>query len=288
MITLNEKNALRFYQGDIVHYDAESVDDSRYQTAFYQTRGAYQILNMLLYPGIENERTRICLEKKKIPIQLLGNMKELLEVYKNIFSLMCKCSFQHKNMEHIHVYRKDRIQSMEMIRCHQTVSFLSCSMRDEIDNYFFKNKAGILLLELEISNGIPFVNVNEVLSESVFQEQEEILLPPFVQFNEQEMELTEKECMYRDINQEPPKAKYLLKPVPLQIPETVLTDEFYDENSDMQGILQEDHIINAQAVLTKLTTGEIISEDEEERYCKWKQSVQREVRRLLYNSGRNL
>lgn len=211
IITSQEINSLRFYQGDISHYIINNIEEyNKYNSQFYQTKGAYHILNMLLYPGIENEKVRICHENKKVPLYLLNNIEELLVVYKNIFNLMCKYSCSNEKHGIIHAFRKDRVQSMEMFDNNYLYAITSCSLKDESEDYFLK-KDGILLLEFDIPTSVPFVILNDVLGVNLFQYQEELLLPPFLSFSKFKLDLTQKEWEYRDINNSHPKAKYLLK-----------------------------------------------------------------------------
>ena len=64
--TVEERNALRFYQGVIDQY--EETEDIAVHQRFYQTKRAYNLLNVLMYPGIENEIARFYKEKKHCSI----------------------------------------------------------------------------------------------------------------------------------------------------------------------------------------------------------------------------
>lgn len=267
MILTTEKNSLRFYQGDIDNYEMPTeMDKIKYSTSFYKTEKAYNLLNMLLYPGMDNEYARIWQEGKKIPISLLRNMEELLAVYENIFSLMCKSSLVDQNKK-FYVYRKDRIQSREMVEAGYTFGFTSCSLIDESDPYFIKKKAGILLLEVVIPGHIPHICVNEILGKNKFSAQEEVLLPPFVHFEREQMDFTEKEQLYRDINNEVPKAKYLLKMSHMDLEEQKGILEKIVKNAEM-----------AEDILDHFEQDYTITQEEYSCYCQWKAEIYTYVR----------
>lgn len=267
MILTTEKNSLRFYQGDIDNYEMPTeMDKIKYSMSFYKTEKAYNLLNMLLYPGMDNEYARIWQEGKKIPIPLLRNMEELLAVYENIFSLMCKSSLVDQN-KMFYVYRKDRIQSMKMLEAGYTFGFTSCSLTDESDPYFIKMKAGILLLEAVMPGYIPHICVNEILGNNKFSAQEEVLLPPFVHFEKEQMDFTEKEQLYRDINNEVPKAKYLLKMSHMDLEEQKGILEKIVKNAEM-----------AEDILYHFEQDYKITQEEYCCYCQWKAEICNYVR----------
>lgn len=267
MISTTEKNSLCFYQGDINNYEVSTeLEKIKYATPFYKTEKAYNLLNMLLYPGMNNEYARICLEGKKIPISLLRSMEEILFVYENIFSLMCKNSLVHEDKK-FYVYRKDRIQSMEMLEVGYTFGFTSCSLTDESNPYFIKKKAGILLLELEIPGYIPHVCVNEIVGKNKFFSQEEVLLPPFVCFEKEQRDFTASELLYRDINNEAPKAKYLLKMSHMNIEEQIGSLEKILNNAEM-----------AEDILRHFEQEHEITPEEKNCYCQWKVEIRNYIR----------
>ena len=266
--SVGERNCLRFYQGTVESYEINTEQEQiKYTSSSYTTRKAYELLNMLLYPGINNEYTRICSEKRKIPYFLLRNMEEVLYVYENIFSLMCKNTGIHRQDE-FYLYRKDRMQSMEMVDAGCTFGFTSCSLEDDADEYFMRKKDGILLLEFVVPDGIPYVDVNEVLRENRFSSQKEILLPPFVRFQKKSCPFTEKELAYKDMNHESPKAKYLLKVVDMYLNKEAGSREAIFAGAAM-----------AENVLRNMEKGKTLSQQEQEDYCEWKTNLCRCVRK---------
>lgn len=286
MINTTEFNSLIFYQGDVNNYKVTcEAEENAYNSKFYKTKQAYNILNTLLYPGIENEITRICKEKKNVPIELLLSIEEILNVYENIFSLMCKYSLSRISGEKIYAFRKDRIQSMEIIDRGYSMSFSSCSLEDTCDEYFLK-KDGILLLEFDISNNLPFVLLNDIIKNSCFEYEKEVLLPPFITFEKTPLKLTDKEMDYKDINGFPPKEKYLIK---------VNGIIFDDSNKSIDidfNISSIEEISNgakrAVEILCKLKAEKQISEEDKKFYINWKKILQAYVYKRFESIYKNL
>lgn len=280
MLSNEELNSLIFYQGDVYNYIVKNESEkNKYTSNFYKTKHAYHILNMLLYPGMDNEIIRICNEKKNIPIDLLNSMSEILIVYNNIFSSMCKYSLSKKESKSTHAFRKDRMQSLAVLNQGYTTSFSSCSLEDLYEEYFLK-KDGILLLEFEIYNTIPQIVLNDVIPNSSFEYQNEILLAPFATFEKVPLELTEKEKLYKDINKLPPKAKFLVNVNGTLFEEK--RDNFYpDITVNIKDV--EEGGKRAANILKKLKIENKLTESEKSFYIKWKSELQSLVYKMFKN-----
>lgn len=271
MSTLQQRNSLRFYQGSIHEYEVLTEKErQKYTSSFYIQKEAYNVLNMLLCPGMNSEYARIVQEKKKLPITILQWTEEILHIYEDIFEIMCE--FWKKGTKSQYAYRIDRMQSMEMLEAGYTFGFTSCSLNKEsgAKDKHLRKKAGLLLLEWSIPTGIPYVLLNEVLGRNEFDYQNELLIPPFATFqNKGELPFTKKELRYQDANEEPPKAKYHL--------EITGMDLSSGENSG-KNILGEQECDFALGILKKLQTDIPVSEEEKERYCTWKCMLQSKVK----------
>lgn len=90
MSTAQQGNSLRFYQGSINEYEMNTVEDSKkYMSSFYAKKSAYNVLNMLLCPGVDSEYTRIVLEKKNgFRLEYWKILKKFY-AYMRIFLLLC-------------------------------------------------------------------------------------------------------------------------------------------------------------------------------------------------------
>lgn len=156
-ITQEELRSLLYYQGAVEKIQLNSSELELRK--FYSINNAYETINMLLFPGIENEKSRLWTEKRRIDEQILDNMDELLNVYGNLYSLMCKYT-QYKS-EHrqdeatIFTYRDDRRHTYVCMENGENPSFLSTSKvmdrEPPVDgsvNYFQK-KDGLVLMDIE-------------------------------------------------------------------------------------------------------------------------------------------
>ena len=267
MSKAEEKNSLRFYQGDTEHYEVE--ERASFNWPFYETKRAYNLLNVLMCQGMGSEYARFFKEAKKIPYHLVDHLDEIIKVYKDIFSLMCKsmkCSG-----EKIHLYRAERMRAMEMVEAGHTYSFTSCSMVDTSEEYLTK-KDGILLLEWDMPLSVPHVVVNSVLGENKFAYQEEILIPSFITFEAKEKTFTESELQYKDINGEPPKAKYNL----------IVSDTWeYSEKASVNLVELKDGCEQVKAVLKKVKEEGNVFPEAVEFYCSWKKNFQTLIKTMF-------
>lgn len=279
-ITRQERNSILFYQGAVEYI---SLNSSEYCLKnFYQAPNAYEGMNTLLFPGISNEESRIREEKREIPSVLLDNVPELLKVYCNLYTAMCKYTYCRAQKGSLYTYRSDRINTLMFLQQGKTVSFLSTSL-ENTGNSDFHKKSGILLLEIEAPDSVVHLDVNEVLGrESAYPDEREILFPPFLQLDLESLDLTEAEKQYRDMNNEMPKAKYKMV--------------IRDNDSEAQGsacvcvdlrklygeILEQESIDMAKKVWEDLSKGETLQEDAVKQYQKWKKKIQLYLERRFF------
>ena len=271
MSTAEQRHSLRLYQGSINEYEMNTVEDSKkYMSSFYAKKSAYNVLNMLLCPGVDSEYTRIVLEKKRIPFGILEDIEEILCIYEDIFAVMCE--ERQKGTKNQYVYRVDRMQSMEMLTAGYTFGFTSCSSNQEsgTEDAQLRKKDGILLLEWKVPSGVPYVLMNNVLGRNAFCYQNELLIPPFTTFrNNGRIPLTMKEMEYQDINGQPPKAKYQLEVTGMNLEH---------DREDIKVISEKNEIGFVIGVLEKMERGIDISEEEKKKYSIWKTRLQSVVK----------
>lgn len=280
MSTARQRNSLRFYQGDVQNYEVTTKEEGeKYQSAFYQTKKSYNILNMLLQPGMDSEYARVVREKKDLPLEILRQIEEILKIYDDIFAIMCeerRVRQECKTEESYHVYRVDRMQAMEMVRAGHTFGFTSCSLNPESgkQDQALREKDGLLLLEWEIPAKIPCVLLNQVLGRNRYEYQNELLLPPFIQFeNKGELPFTRAELEYRDVREEPPKAKF-----GLQVKGMCLRKE----SVKCGGILEREKMESVLSILENLRRYSSVSVEEKERYCTWKDGLRQMVKNRFW------
>lgn len=271
-ITQSEKNSLLYYQGTIDRIRPDS--SGSHPEKFYQVPDAYEVINTLLFPGIENEKARI-MEGRTLHEELLDYMPELLQVYCNIYSAMCKYTFGLSGKDRLYTWRKDRMNTLGFLQAGCNPCFLSTSLTEEISPYYRK-KAGILLLEIEAPAWVEHLDMNKALGDSsAYPEEDEILFAPFLHFELEELKLNEKEKDFQDINGEAPKGKYLLHISGSTIEAEKKKDSgfrdslrrLYDE------IMEPEAIENAKKVLRLLQSGEPPQETAVGRYDNWKRTI---------------
>lgn len=273
VISENEKRSILFYQGgtrNIILQESE-----RHLKSFYEIDNAYEVINTLLFSGIENERVRISEENRKLNPILLDNMAELLKEYCNIYSAMCKYTYWENNNDDYYLYRKDRMNTLQFLENGYTTCFFSTSFTREIKEYFHQ-KAGLLLLELEVPSTVEHLNVNEVLGDlSIHPDEEEILLSPFLCLHKESMELTKEETLFKDKNGEKPKAKYKIYikgssvyEKPMTVYNFVLSERLYKK------IINTQAIENAKLLWKDLEQGNQLNLGMVTEYKEWKENIQ--------------
>lgn len=270
--TKEEINSILFYQGAVKQIELNNTED--YLREFYQIGNAYEAFNMLLFPGITNEECRIRDEQRKIPTIILDYMPEIMNVYCALYSAMCKYSYCQVTGENLFTYRSDRMNSVQFLRKGRTYSFLSTSLKKEGDEYF-REKNGIALLEIAAPGSVINLNVNEVLGEkSIYPDEQEILFPPFLQIDIEEIDLTDEEKQYRDINNEMPKAKFKVIIKDSDIDDGNINLESVDLQRLYGEILEQKYIETAKKVWEGLFRKEILQDDVIQKYQEWKEKIQ--------------
>ena len=267
-LSQNEINSILFYQGAVNNISLPEEKNDRVE--FYQVNNAYEILNVLLFPGFENEKTRFIVENRKVNLVLLDHIPELVHIYLDIYSAMCKFTMSCGE-RHLYTYRQDRINTFSYIEMGEIPSFVSTSLIKNVNSIFCK-KAGILLLEFLTDGDFVYLNMNEILGKlSLYPDEQEILFPPFLNVEYKEVQMTDEELRWQDLKGNPPEKKLLVK---------VKGDnkKRVEKAPELARILQKEEIENVKNVFAKLICNENPSEKEEKRYLEWKGMLQRYLR----------
>lgn len=275
-ITREEKDCIMYYQGGgkNVRLSAEN----QFLRGFYDAADSYMVMNALLMPGISNERARLKDEKKKFAFAIIEHMDELIKVYCNLYSAMCKYTAFYEYKPGNYTYRIDRMNTLEFLKQGQMFSFMSTSV-DKEENSAFCNKDGILLLEIDGAADVEHVDVNAVLGEeSKYPHENEILYAPFALVDRERMELTENEKKYRDMHGEAPKAKYLLRMKLSSIVEREGKMDSDELECLYEKIVDPDFLNVAKLVWETFMCGEEPDADMAERYTEWKDKLQIYIR----------
>lgn len=205
-INKSEMISLLFYQN--ASLTSEEIATKSGVEKFYEVSNAYEGLNMLLFPGVENEKSRLIAESRRVDTILLDYVDELLRVYDDLYSAMCKYTYVCDKGIVLHTWRYDRQQSMSTLANGENASFFSTSGVRKTDDYF-KKKKGLLILEIESSPYTLHVSINDVLGErSKYPDEKEILFPPYSAVRLEKMAMTGEELAYEDQDNNPPVGKY--------------------------------------------------------------------------------
>ena len=129
---------------------------------FYKIDNAYETINVLLFPGIENEKARLRIENRNIDENIFNNMDELLNVYGWLYSAMCKYTLYTTEGKILHTRRDDRRHTYQCMQSGINDSFLSTSLNLESSKYFQK-KDGLVLMEFIAEDTVEHIDINEVL-----------------------------------------------------------------------------------------------------------------------------
>lgn len=234
-INKKEFQSLLFYQGASDHIEldpSESVLED-----FYSIDNGYETINMLLFPGIENEKARLQIEKRdKISDKILNHMDELLEIYNRLYSAMCKYTYHTQKNDKLLTYRDDRKHTY-------------LCMQD---------------------------GMNDVLGDqSMYPDENEVLYPPFLYLDTELLLLTSEEEQLRDIHGNPPygKVHVMLKGSTIVVQD--LTEEEKEELEKCRDkLIAPKEIANIKIVWNAIRNEEESKYPKEiAQYCRWKERL---------------
>nr|WP_308742919.1 ADP-ribosyltransferase [uncultured Anaerocolumna sp.] len=277
MYTLDEIDAIRFYEGDTrVRGSNGYLMTTMHTGKFRGDQKAYRTLNALLFPGINNEKERIKEDGHNLNQAMVENLETTISIYCNVYAIMLKSASKNKS---IITKRVERFESVKNLMEGETVSFTSTS-KSSYDGDF-ANKNGIVLLEFHIPDKFPYIDLEKILKkEYKYKSEKEILLPPFTVISIDEGILLNSEKHLRDINKKPPRAKYIIE---------VLDDGLTSIHSDTdmeslkQFVLNKDNCKMASDMICHMNEGEW--EINFNEYINWKACLQLYLK-LLFNKMR--
>lgn len=279
--TQDELNSLCYYKGVVEQIILSEIEPNLKD--FYEIENAYEVLNMLLYPGISNEKVRMIDEKRKISLKMLDNMSEILKIYENLATAIYKYTYSHHSQVSIKARRFDRVASLDSLKRGQNCAFMSTTVAPDLS--YFHQKKGLILEEVESPATVEHLVVNDVLgNQSDLAEEQEILFPPFLNLNLELGELNEQEKTYKDCEGNPLAGKYLVHITSSGIePFNVLSIARYDEKIEKlkTQILKDGEISNARAVWELLGSERLPDAIQEKTYAEWKAQIETYVKLIF-------
>lgn len=272
-ITEVEVKSLLAYQGA-----AQPLEGAIYN--YFKT---YEIINMLLFPGIENERIRLSEEERNIDEEKLDYMEEILSIYQNLYSAICKYTYSKTENSEIVTYRDDRELTYFGMQNGENDTFLSTTLKPGRQNSFFQDKLHLFLMDFVAEGQVEYLKMNEVLGKrSNFQKEEEILFPPFLQVSTELLPLSDQERQLKGHGGEPVvgKCKVIIKDSNIVPEELSEADESYlHELHDK--IVDTKKIKNAKAVWRKLKSKQELGVRMVEEYVEWKKWLEIYLRKTF-------
>ena len=106
-------------------------DNEKHLEKFYSIENAYEVINMLMFDDIGSEQVRLSAEGRWMDPDILNNMNELLDVYCNLYSAICKYTYLIKKRA-VYTYRDDRRYTYLHMKTHKfNESFLSATLNEK-------------------------------------------------------------------------------------------------------------------------------------------------------------
>lgn len=252
MLTSSEKNALRFYIGDVSGNDP-----------FYGDPKAYILLNSLFFPGIVSESARAS-EGKMLNPSILADIPRLLDFFAALLPAFRKATLK----EELTVFRVERLSDYAL--CHErgaTISLTSTSKAGFLKSY--RDRRGIVLIRFTLTSDTPCIDVAEALDYYAKPEESEILLPPFLETVFTETELSPDELYITDCDGQPPQKSVIALPRRISDPCPEIRE------------LSAEGAAAGQRVCLALNSGESPHPQDVELYSKWKKSLQWVLSRII-------
>ena len=215
MLTPDELRAVKFYEGDIPECDSSDP--------FWGDTHAYVTLNALLYDDLATEYTRVR-EGKQLNPEMLRDRNRLRALYAALHSAAEKGA----GTRSMTGYRVERARDFQVcLQKGMTCAFTSTSIDGFLPAY--GDKQEIVLLTYHVPAGVPRIVFSEMLDSYRKSSENEMLLPPFLRFSVRERPLSDADCTITDLNDEPPKAAYLLEIHGTQKSAPALADDTWND-----------------------------------------------------------
>ena len=240
--TAEEIQAVRYYIGDVKNLPEDG---------FWNDPKAYCLLNALFFPALFSENARIK-EGKILNSEILADVPRLTAFFEHLFSAF------RKSEQHYLTYRVERYSDFMMMKQnHRTISFTSTSKAGFLKAY--QDRKGIALLKFQIPENTLCIDMQKFFQNYAKPEEAEILLPPWLNLQFEDLELTDSEQRILDADGNPPVISCLVHVGTLQKP--VFREKIPSQDGNLAGI----------RVLEALTSDRSSSEQDISDYSLWKE-----------------
>ena len=240
--------AVRYYQGDVTGDDP-----------FWGDPKAYCTLNSLFFHGISNETARVR-EGKRLNPAILQDMDRLTGLCTDLLQAFALAGTDRDLV----TFRVERLSDYLLCReAGNTVSFTSTSTAGFLKEY--GDKKGLALLRFRIPAGTPCIVMAEALEHYKKAQEEEVLLPPGMILDFEEVPLTEEELQITDADGNPPAVS------------CVVTIRGMRAAEAGSGVPDAEGAAAGQRVFDALRHGDVPAEEDVLRYSEWKRSFRNAV-----------
>lgn len=248
-----EENALHFYIGDVSGNDA-----------FFGDSKAYVVLNSLFFPDISTESARAN-EGKYLNPAVIADIPRLMGFFESLFSAFRKSVIK----EDISAYRVERMSDYSLMRERSsTVSMTSTSTAGFLNEY--RDRRGIALMKFSLSkNTLYCIDIGKVLPYYAKSEEAEILIPPFMKLDIEEIPLSENEMQITDCDNAPPLVSCTVK---------ISGIEKYNGNIPELSAYGSK---SGQRIYNALNNGKLPDKEDIEQYSHWKNDLQKILHSII-------
>ncbi len=244
------QRVIQFYEGDVAGNDA-----------FYSDPKAYVTWNALLFPDVSTEIARSD-EGRYLNPSFLENPKRIIDLTLDLYQNMLK-----NEMEQV-VYRVERLSDYKVfLKEKRLCTFLSTSTSGFLRAYQDKNQ--LVLMRITIPKGINCLDFSKVLNQYKKQEEREILLPPYLTFREDALEMNEEILSIHDRNDQSPAVYCDLK---VGKPNYVIDDISIDLSHCIEASKRVYHCLNQK---------QLLDEYDVQAYILLKKYIQNEIQKRM-------
>ena len=279
----------RVWPGNVQAYEVTSLclyagSGSNKAGFFYQCHNAYQTINLLMMDGLEGEQARICREQQRPYGLYIKEWQSTLEVMADIFTAQCKYA-DHQTPPGVggELKRVDRRVNLELMKAAgRTFAFTSTSAAEFLPE-IAQTKSELVLLDVILSERVPFVDFAGLLQKDyVYSNEQEILLPPFLKvesITEVPLSNDERQCFLNAGGEDVPKYAVRLGKFSMNKPP--------DDELELVACLEKNKAAASQA-LEKMCETRVLPADGTVRssYLAWKAAFQALVRQCFFSIGK--
>lgn len=272
------KDALRFYGGDVrkrTPLGELTVSDIQ-NDGLFDDEKIYRTLNSLFFPGLVNERERIETEGKMLNPAVVLRIKDVFEIVRKIYASMNNEEWHYKSV--ICSRRIERGSTLKYLKQGFLPSFYSTSRGNYQTDY--SDKAELVLLEFALGQEVPYVDFSKALEKEYLKvKEQEILLPPFLPVELEELKLGKSDLNIRDMYGNPPVGKYRVYAKKYLCHERLAKEEVAEKWS---WLTDERRLEDMAAIVKQLNQKQVLRENEERDYMEWKCVFQELCRKTVF------